>query len=70
VISHVPGQLELRLELVALLWAHGISADLMYESGIEDGTDAIHELCIKEGILCAVLTRETAFYIRLLIHLV
>ena len=50
-ISHIPGQLESRLELVALLWTHNISADLMYESGIEDGADAIQELCVKEGIL-------------------
>jgi len=57
IISHVPGQLESRLELAALLWAQGISADLMYESGIEDGADAIQELCIKEGILFIIWTR-------------
>jgi eukaryotic translation initiation factor 2-alpha kinase 4 len=51
VISHVPGQLESRLELVALLWAHGITADLMYESGVDEGPDVIQELCRKEGIL-------------------
>lgn len=51
VISHTTGQLESRLELASLLWSHGISADVMYESSLEDGVEFIYDLCVKEGIL-------------------
>jgi translation initiation factor 2-alpha kinase 4 len=51
--------MESRLELAALLWAHGISADIMYESGVDDGAEAIQELCLKEGILWVLLENVT-----------
>jgi translation initiation factor 2-alpha kinase 4 len=51
VISHLTGQQNERLETAALLWSYGISADIMYESGVQDGAEAIHELCMREGIL-------------------
>lgn len=50
-ISHASGQLETRLELAALLWSAGISTDVMYESGLGDGAEFLHEMCLKEGIL-------------------
>jgi translation initiation factor 2-alpha kinase 4 len=51
VISHQPDCLHDRLEIVALLWNHGISADFMYEHGVQEGAEAIHQICLKEGIL-------------------
>ncbi|KZS96040.1 Serine/threonine-protein kinase [Sistotremastrum niveocremeum HHB9708] len=57
VISHQAGQLTERLETAALLWRNGISADVMYESALQEGGDHIHEVCLKEGILFTVLPR-------------
>ncbi|KAJ6593628.1 kinase-like domain-containing protein [Mycena capillaripes] len=37
VVSFHPGCLQDRLEVVSFLWQHNISADLMYESSVQDG---------------------------------
>ena len=52
VASFQTGKLQERLELASLLWKHNISADVMYEAGIDE-TDAesLTEICLREGIL-------------------
>lgn len=52
VVSYHRGSLQERLEVVAHLWSHGISADMMYESGLPsiDGESYL-ETCAREGIL-------------------
>lgn len=53
VVSYHPGSLQDRLETVAYLWQHNISADLMYESGLPDAEqENFVDLCGREGILC------------------
>jgi translation initiation factor 2-alpha kinase 4 len=55
VVSYQPGYLHDRLEVVAYLWKHNISADLMYESGLPDGEHENHlDICAREGILWVI----------------
>ena len=52
VVSYHPGYLQERLEVVAYLWQHNISADIMYESGLPQADHENHiDLCVREGIL-------------------
>ncbi|KAI5119391.1 hypothetical protein M0805_005934 [Coniferiporia weirii] len=52
IISFQPGYLSVRLEVAALLWKHGIRADLMYETGVSDtNMEGLADLCYNEGIL-------------------
>lgn len=53
IVSHHPGYLQDRLEIVAYLWQHSISADIMYESGLSsvDVRENHVDLCAREGIL-------------------
>jgi len=52
VVSYQPGYLQDRLEVVAYLWQHKISADLMYESGLPNAEHENYvDLCVREGIL-------------------
>ena len=52
VVSYHPGYLQDRLEVVAYLWQHNISADIMYESGLPEADHESHvDLCEREGIL-------------------
>lgn len=58
VVSYHPGFLQTRLEVVAHLWANGISADLVYESGLPDmETEDYVDVCSREGILFTVYPR-------------
>ncbi|KDQ25175.1 hypothetical protein PLEOSDRAFT_1066383 [Pleurotus ostreatus PC15] len=58
VVSYHPGYLQERLEVAAYLWRNGISADIMYESGLTDvGHDDYVETCQREGILFTVYPR-------------
>lgn len=50
VVSFNPGHFNDRLEVAGLLWKNGISADVMYESGITGNEDQI-ALCDDEGVL-------------------
>ena len=55
VVSYHSGYLQDRLEVVAYLWKHNISADLMYESGLPDGEHENHlDICAREGILWVI----------------
>ncbi|KAJ4467220.1 kinase-like domain-containing protein [Lentinula aciculospora] len=61
VISYHPGFLQERLEVVAWLWQHGISADLMYESGLQEVEQENQvDMCAREGILFTVYPRPRA----------
>ncbi|KZT51783.1 kinase-like protein [Calocera cornea HHB12733] len=60
VCSFQAGKLSERIEIVNLLWSHGISADVMYESAVDDTLEKIMATCLKEGILYLVLTRAQA----------
>ncbi|KAI0029609.1 kinase-like domain-containing protein [Vararia minispora EC-137] len=52
IVSYTQGHLSERLEVASLLWRHGISCDIMYESALEDGTqEDFVELCNREGML-------------------
>ena len=53
VVSHHPGHLQDRLEIVAYLWQNSISADIMYESSLSsvDAHENHTDLCAREGIL-------------------
>lgn len=53
VVSFQTGYLAERIELTAMLWQHGIRADVMYESAIENNADpmSIAKMCSSEGIL-------------------
>ncbi|KAJ8457370.1 hypothetical protein ONZ45_g18339 [Pleurotus djamor] len=73
VVSYHPGYLQERLEVAAYLWKNGISADIMYESGLPDaGIDDYVDSCAREGILFTVYPRprlqqrkdQTAFKIK------
>ncbi|KXN81004.1 Serine/threonine-protein kinase gcn2 [Leucoagaricus sp. SymC.cos] len=59
VVSYHPGHLQERLETVAYLWQHNISADIMYESGLPsaESHESHIDLCALEGILFAVYPR-------------
>ncbi|KAG8885633.1 hypothetical protein FRB98_001726 [Tulasnella sp. 332] len=60
VVSTSLGKLAERIELVTLLWKNGISADLQYESAIENGSSepgSYFDTCIREGILFMVWYR-------------
>ena len=53
VASFQLGHLHERLEIAALLWKHGISTDLMYETGVSAGDpESLAEQCHREGISC------------------
>lgn len=55
VVSYQPGHLHDRLEVAAMLWHHGISTDIMYESGLPDAEQENHlDVCLREGILCVI----------------
>ncbi|KIK54868.1 hypothetical protein GYMLUDRAFT_206162 [Collybiopsis luxurians FD-317 M1] len=61
VISYQPGFLQDRLEVVAWLWQNGISADLMYESGLQEVEQENQvDMCAREGILFTVYPRPRA----------
>jgi eukaryotic translation initiation factor 2-alpha kinase 4 len=49
-MSFNPGHFDDRLEVTGLLWKNGISADVMYESGLTGGEDQM-ALCDDEGVL-------------------
>ncbi|KAJ2913179.1 hypothetical protein MD484_g7237, partial [Candolleomyces efflorescens] len=58
VVSYHKGYLQERMEVVANLWACGISADLMYESAIGDvENERLESVCEREGILFTVCPR-------------
>jgi eukaryotic translation initiation factor 2-alpha kinase 4 len=50
VVSFNPGHFNDRLEVAGLLWKNGISADMMYESGLAGNEDQT-ALCHDEGVL-------------------
>jgi len=61
VISYQPGFLQERLEVVAWLWQNGISADLMYEAGLQEVEQENQvDMCAREGILFTVYPRPRA----------
>lgn len=51
VVSHQKGQFTERLETVAMLWQHAISADLMYEAAFEQVDENPVVAAAREGIL-------------------
>jgi translation initiation factor 2-alpha kinase 4 len=52
IVSYTQGHLAERLEVASLLWKHGISCDIMYESALVDGSqEDFVELCNREGML-------------------
>jgi translation initiation factor 2-alpha kinase 4 len=51
VVSYHPGYLQDRLEVVAFLWQHNISADLMYESSVDAEHESYVDVCAREGVL-------------------
>lgn len=58
VVSYQPGHLQDRMEVVSYLWQNGISADLMYESGLPDADNENYiDICVREGILFTVYPR-------------
>jgi len=57
VISYAAGFLQERMDIVALLWQAGISADLMYETGVTDADVDQREAYALEGILFTVYPR-------------
>lgn len=50
VVSFSSGHFNDRLEVAGLLWKNGISADVMYESGLTGNEDQM-ALCDDEGVL-------------------
>ncbi|TFK23737.1 other/PEK/GCN2 protein kinase [Coprinopsis marcescibilis] len=61
VVSYHTGYLPERLEVVAYLWEHNISADIMYESAISDSEhERLESVCEREGILFTVCPRPRA----------
>ncbi|KAF8186819.1 hypothetical protein BJ912DRAFT_1022739 [Pholiota molesta] len=61
VVSYHPGYLQERLEVVSYLWQNGISADLMYESGLPDTEHENHlDICAREGILYVLLFKPSS----------
>nr|GAT55219.1 predicted protein [Mycena chlorophos] len=57
VVSYQEGFLQDRLEVVAFLWQHNISADLMYEAST---SEELEEHCRQEGILFSLYPRPRA----------
>jgi len=57
VVSYQKGQLLERLEVVAMLWHHDISADVMYESALDATDDNPVTSAAREGILFLVFPR-------------
>ncbi|EJD34852.1 kinase-like protein [Auricularia subglabra TFB-10046 SS5] len=57
VISREAGQLEERLEVVSMLWAHNISADVMYDSALDSADPDQEPIAVarREGILFCVI---------------
>lgn len=55
VVSFNAGNLNDRLEAAGLLWRNGISADVMYESGLTGNEDQM-ALCDDEGVLLVLLS--------------
>ena len=52
VVSQQEGHLADRLEVTALLWQNNISADLMYESAVQEAdAQEVTETCLREGVL-------------------
>ena len=52
IVSFQPGYLSMRYEIASLLWRNGISADLMYETGVSDtDMEGLVNRCYNEGIL-------------------
>lgn len=49
-VSFGPGHFNDRLEVAGLLWKNGVSADVMYESGLTGDEDQM-ALCDDEGVL-------------------
>ncbi|EIW85919.1 hypothetical protein CONPUDRAFT_114006 [Coniophora puteana RWD-64-598 SS2] len=61
IMSYQSGHIQDRLEVAALLWQNGISADIMYDVGLDDTKHESHvEMCTREGILFAVYLRPRA----------
>ena len=66
VVSHQEGYLHDRVEVTAMLWQNGISADLMYEFGLQmPEHENVIEQCAREGILCVLFS---PLNLRRLIH--
>lgn len=58
VVSQQEGHLAERLEVTALLWQNNISADLMYEFGLQNAEfENVVDQCSREGILFIVYPR-------------
>ncbi|KAJ7101250.1 kinase-like domain-containing protein [Mycena belliarum] len=58
VVSFHAGCLQDRLEVAAFLWAHGISADLMYEASVPAAEhESYVDVCVREGVLFSVYPR-------------
>jgi len=57
VMAYQKGQLLERLDVVALLWQHGISADVMYDSALDSTEDNPVAGAAREGILFLVFPR-------------
>ncbi|EKM52933.1 uncharacterized protein PHACADRAFT_259100 [Phanerochaete carnosa HHB-10118-sp] len=58
VVSHQSGHLADRLEVTSLLWRNSISADMMYEFGLQTVEhENVVEQCSREGILFIVYPR-------------
>ncbi|KAL5519904.1 hypothetical protein ACEPAG_1564 [Sanghuangporus baumii] len=61
IVSFQPGFLDMRYELAALLWRHGIRADLMYETGVFDtDMEGLADRCYNEGILFTLYPKGRA----------
>ncbi|KAJ7596327.1 kinase-like domain-containing protein [Mycena floridula] len=71
IVSHQSGGLQERLEIAAYLWKHNISADLMYEAGLQHAENYV-DICASEGILFILYPRlrsggrrdQTAFKVK------
>ncbi|KAL4251194.1 non-specific serine/threonine protein kinase [Abortiporus biennis] len=58
VVSHQEGYLSDRLEIASWLWKNNISADLMYEFGLQNAEhENVVDQCSREGILFIVYPR-------------
>lgn len=60
VVSFNSGYFNDRLEVAGLLWKNGISADVMYESGLTGNEDQM-ALCDDEGVLLVPETSLSRF---------
>lgn len=57
VAASTPGLLDARIQLCALLWAGGVSADLQYEHAVGEPPEHTAATCRAEGISFLVLAR-------------